>query len=172
MSKIEAKFKDLKGNVIIIGTYADSLIKKLEKNDSVTSLTILGEEKILKKTKVSKLSKNNKQKIIGINDFRKTFKKNKVDYIICDYSKISKYIKKFVKDSIYICKGKIIYTGEFNAYKLNKMYKRYDTKITEQDRFIEIDLSKAKNKPFLEKMYYIGDLSSEISDLISDVLVK
>lgn len=168
------KIKEINGNVLVIGISDQKVIKAVEANENIIVCNFLdsnmeGKRKIFGK----------RGKTISIKKIRRVFKKKKIDYIICNLNEISKYLRYFIKDSIFLCKGEVIYIGKFNDYNLDilmKRYQRYNVSINlkenKKEFLLNIDVSKAKNNKMKEIIYFISDILSELSNFISDFLVR
>lgn len=143
--------------------FLDSNIKELKKKND--------EEK-----KTYRLGKN---KNIPVRKFRKKFKKKKTDTIICNLKDMECYLNSFVKDSIYICKGKVYYYGpkrKFETTNLKNRYRRYQVSFEEVElkdsHVLVVDLSKAKTRWWKELYYTICDGFYKATDLLGDFLVN
>jgi len=160
-----------KGNVLAIGI-DDNLADAIDKNDLITNCDILNY--VSSKTDY-KETKQKKMKTIDIKKIRKIYKKKKIDYIICEYNQIEKYLNSFVKDSVYINSSKLYFYGNFNEQLLLKKYKRYTNNINliyhKKDVIIEIDNTNTKNNIFKEFFYKIIDGVSNLIEIIGDVLM-
>ena len=160
---------DIEGFVLAIGI-DDKMANAVDKNDKIVKCDILNYF-----SKKKEKGKVKKQKTINIRNIRKIYKKKKVDYIVCNYTQIQKYLKTFVKDSIYINKTKLYYFGELDEELIIKKYKRYNTKIEikkyKNDSIIEIDNSKAKNNILKEFIYKIVDGFNNFVEVIGDILM-
>lgn len=161
--------KNFSGKVISIGLY-EELCDIIEKNDKVLFYDIL-DNKTEKKGKIKFFG----NKSININKIRKRYKKKKIDYIICDYEIIKPYIKKFVKNSVYINKNKLYFYGDVDIDLITKKYGRYDTKINikkyKNTFIVEIDNTKSKNKRIKEIFYSIKDNVEAFIDIAGDILM-
>lgn len=164
--------KVVSGNVLGIGV-DENISGILEQNERVLNCNLLNSFSNTKNTK-----EENKQRLkkIRIKKLRKVFKKKKVDFIICNIDEIKKYIKSFVKDSIYINK-EILYIYNLNdeEYKkeIIKKYKRYNTKIEEiDDSTLKIDNSNAKTNIIKDSFYIIIDTLISLFNMISDLLLN
>lgn len=160
-----------KGNVLAIGI-DDKLSDAIDKNDLITNCDILNY--VSSKTDYEEV-KQKKMKTIDIKKIRKIYKKKKIDYIICEYNQIEKYLNSFVKDSVYINSSKLYFYGNFNEQLLLKKYKRYTNNINliyhKKDVIIEIDNTNTKNNIFKEFFYKIIDGVSNLIEIIGDVLM-
>lgn len=157
--------KTLDGFVLCIGI-SDEIADLIDKNENILNCDILTND--LKKEKNKKTFFN---KTININKIRKKYKKKKVDYIICNYDVIKPYIRKFVRNSVYINKNKLYFIGEVDNNLVKNRYKRYDTIIKEYKNIIEIDNSKSKSNFIKEIVYSFIDITSSLIEIIGDVLM-
>ena len=114
---------NMSGFVLAIGT-DEKLGKKLENNELITKCDVLNGF-----SKNNKKGKREKIKTINIKKIRKIYKKKKVDYIICNYEQISKYLKTFIKDSVFINKTKLYFYGDVDKNVIKK-YQRYNADIS------------------------------------------
>lgn len=167
MKKINDIIKQFNGNVLGIGL-DEKILKQLNKNNKITECNLLNN--------VTKGKGYGFSKTIKIKKIRKYFKKKSVDFILCNYEVMSKYLNSFVKNSIYLNDFKIYYYGDCDVDKLIKRYSRYDTKINvykEKEFYIlEIDCSNAKNKILKEKIYSVVDLVDSAIEVIGDILMN
>lgn len=166
--ELKSIINKLNGNVLGIGL-DDDLISVIEKNEKITECNLL--DSIVK----SRFGKGH-GKSIRIKKIRATFKRKKVDYIICNYETISKYLDTFVKDSVYINKSKLYFFGKVDIELLKKRYSRYKTDISEKkyrDNYILIiDNSEAVNS-FLKDTYYrLVDFKDKLIEIIGDILMN
>ncbi len=164
--------KVVSGDVLGIGV-DEKISEILEQNDRVLNCNLLNSySKIDNKTN----AKKEKLKKIRIKKLRKVFKKKKIDFIICNIDEIKKYMKTFVKDSIYINRN-ILYiynlTDEEYKKEIIKKYKRYNTKIEEIDKeTLKIDNSNAKTNIIKDSFYLIQDTLTSLFNIISDLLLN
>ena len=163
--------KTFENNVLAIGTN-EKLTTSINNNKKVLSFDLL--EKYKKGFKSTK--EQNKLKKINIKKIRKTFKKKKIDYVICEYETIKKHLNTFVKDSVYINKNKLYIYGNCEDIEfLVKRYKRYNVKIKlteKKDYFIlEVDNSKSKNNKLRDFRYLIIDTADKVIEFIGDILM-
>lgn len=172
-SSLKKYIKNMSGKLIGIGIDDLELINEIDKNNKILECDLLNSE-----SKNGFGSGRGKNKKLNIKKIRRKYKKKNVNYIIVNSSEIGKYLKSFVKDSIYI-NNKEIYYYTKNKYDIDtivKRYRRYNTKIDilkcEDGTIIKIDTSCAKNHLFKDKIYYIIDTLSNIADLIGDILIS
>lgn len=175
-SYLETLLKEISGNVIVIGVREQHLLEVLEANEKVDLCYTLNadteEETKKKRWGISR------EKTISIKKFRKVFKKKRIDNIICNIDDMEKYLKIFIKDSVYIGRGKIYYFGKIRKIdqaKLNDLYKNYKITYHEEKlkdgKIVEIDLKDAKTYRIKEIFYRIRDGISSAANLIGDYLV-
>ena len=166
----------LENNVLSIGLDSN-LCEELNNNIKINNLDVIdfvskrvGRKNILKR--------KDKSKKINIKKLKKIYKKKSVDYIICNYDVIKKYIRYFIKDSIYMNNNTLYFYGTDVKIvnDIEKKYKRYNvnikTKIYSNYFIIEIDNSKSKNHFIKDKLYFIYDTISLISDYIENFLIN
>lgn len=166
MNKLKTIVKKLSGNVLGIGLSED-LTTLIENNNNIIECNLLNS--YVK----GKFKKSFFKKTIRIKKIRKVFKKKKIDYIVCNYDEISNYLNTFVKDSIYINKGKIYFYGNIDIDLLKLKYGRYDVKINLVDKkIIEIDTSLAKNNFFKDNYYRFIDFKNRLVEIIGDILMN
>ena len=163
--ELKSIINKLNGNVLGIGL-DDDLISVIEKNEKITECNLL--DSIVK----SRFGKGH-GKSIRIKKIRTTFKRKKVDYIICNYETISKYLDTFVKDSVYINKRKVYYFGDIDIELLKIRYSRYNSLVKVKNKnLIEIDNYNAKTN-FLKSIYYrTVDFKDKVIELIGDILMN
>lgn len=170
--------KEVKGNVLTIGNLPSTVEDALEKNNCIENGYILVFDKHKKVKDKNKNKGKNKRRNFSIKKLRKSFVKKSVDYIICNYNEVEKYMRFFVKDSVYINRGKLYIYGlksEFTIDDIESYYKRYNTKIniTEytNEFLIEIDNSNAKNNWLKDKLYKIKDTIIYYINVLGDILI-
>ncbi len=167
--------KVVSGDVLGIGV-DETISEILEQNERVLNCNLLNS---FSKTENSKQEKKQRLKKIRIKKIRKVFKKKKVDFIICNIDEIKKYLKTFIKDSIYINKDILyIYNIEDEELKkeLIKKYKRYNVKIEElkdnKKTILKIDNKLSKTNIFKDTFYLIIDTLIQLLNIISDILLN
>ena len=163
------------GNVLGIGVNA-KITQILEQNNRILNCNLLNSESEQKNTKKQKKQRLKK---IRMKKLRKIFKKKKVDFIICNVEEIKKYLKTFVKDSIYINKQLLyIYNITDNEQKeeLIKKYKKYNTNIEEiKDKnttILKIDNKNVKTSIIKDYTYLTIDTLIQLFNIISDLLIN
>lgn len=169
------KLKEISGSILLIGIYDQIAFQVVDNNDKITDCMIINDNKFtynnLDQTK-------GRIKHYNIKKIRKTFKKKTLDNIVANYNEIKKKMHHFIKNSIYINKGKIfIYCEKDVDYdELIRRYKRYNTTINETKNedytLIEIDTSKAKNNRLKDIKYTISDIIYIGVDFIGDLLTN
>jgi len=96
--------KDFSGNVLTIGLDFPTVVQVLEKNEKIKksySMTFNG------KKRAKNYENGARGKTVSIKKIRKIFKKKKIDYIICNIEDVSKFLRTFIRDSVYINKTKL-----------------------------------------------------------------
>lgn len=169
--------KNIDGNIITIGLEYKTVINELDKNKQINNFYSM--EFNGKKRSKNKEKNRKKRKTISIKKIRKIFKKKRIDYIICNSEDINRFLRTFIRDSVYINKKKLyIYGNKKNIdfELIEKRYKRYNTtiNITEYDQYflIEIDNTNAFNNFFKDLFYSIIDILYLIYNIIGDLLIS
>lgn len=167
---------NISGNVITIGLEYKTVESVILKNKSIVNLYEMNFNG-KKKTKSNQKCRE-KGKVISIKKIKRIFKKKKIDYIVCNIEDISKFLRSFIKNSVYINKTKLyIYgtKGQIDVELLERRYKRYTNEIfiTEykDDVLIEIDNSSSRNNRFKDFWYHISDLVYDVMNFIGDILI-
>ena len=163
-SVLNKEIENMKGNVLGIGDFNKTLVNKINKNTNITNCNILGNGESDEEGK-SRLKK------MRISDIRR-FKHKKINYLICDYNKIDKYLKTFIKDSIYITKDYIYFCT--NNEIIKKLYNRYNVEIKEvkcsDTNILIINTKKAKNNRVKECVYLVVDTFDKFVEIITNLL--
>lgn len=169
--------KKLEGNIIGIGL-DDKLLSGFTKNNLVNVYTIERDEKVSALCK-NKKRKTNSGKTINIKKLYKYFKKDSVDYIICNIEEVNDYLKYFIKDSVYLNNKKIYLYGpkeKIDCDLLKKRYKRYKSNVEikefKDSVLLIIDNSNSKSNWVLDKIYFIKDTFYNLAEFISNILIS
>ncbi len=186
--------KKFEGSVLAIGLNVD-LIKRLEENMNILDLDTLNlidnrrKNKFSKKNldeKVKELREHDekykiqrlKTKKINIKKLRKYYNKKKTNYLICNYEEIKRFMKYFIKDSVYINNNMLYLYGISleDVKTIVKKYKRYNVLIKptiKDDYFIlEIDNKESKNNKIKDFFYLIHDTIENVVEFIGDILIN
>lgn len=174
--ELENKLKNSSGNILGIGLNDKELLDIIDNNKKIISCNILNNNSI----NIGKdNSKGKGSQTINIKNIKRIFKKKRIDIIICDYKHIDKYLKTFIKDSIYITKGNILIYGKFNSNQVDKiteLYNRYNVsnvvKKEKNSYIIEFEVNNIRIPKIKEFCYTIIDIFSEIYDIVTDLLVN
>lgn len=173
---LKKELKKGKGNILCIGLNDQDLLDIIDKNKNIIKCDILNNNFI---NKGKDISKGPKSKTIYIKNIKNVFKKKRINKIICDYNHIEKYLKTFVKDSIYITNGDIVMYGKLNKEEVNKisyLYGRYNIKnIINEDKnnyIIDFKVNNKKTNKLKDFGYLIIDFLSELYDMVTDLLVS
>lgn len=164
----------MSGKLLGFGIDDNELIKSIEKNININECNLLDLKNLN-----NKHGKSNEKTInINIRNIRKKFKYKKNNYIICNSNTVDKYLKTFVRDSIYINNKEIYYymDNEYDIDKIISKYKRYKTKIDVikclDGTILKIDTSESKTNIIKDKFYYLVDSLINLGELIGDVLIS
>lgn len=171
--------KKIEGNVIGVGL-DDKLLLGFSKNKKVNVYTIeQSKSGLISGLGKRKMRKTSSGKTINIKKLYKYFKKQSVDFIICNVEEVNDYLKYFIRDTIYLNKKNIYLYGnksDIDTELFEKRYKRYNTKIEikefKDSILIIIDSSESKRNWFMDKLYYIKDTLYNIVEFISNVLIS
>ena len=161
------ELKKIKGTVLGIGlSEKEQMI--LEKNKDVVECYLLDSNK--KGTSKGKV----KTKTINIRKIRKKFRKKSFDYVIANFEELRPYLRSFVKNSIYLNRGKLYYfnISDFELEELEDRYVRYNAKVEIKKDWVIIDNSNSKTNIFKNIFYYFCDLVYDVIDLIGRMLVN
>lgn len=168
--------KNVSGKVLVIGLENKTVEQVLDKNENIIELYTM---KFNGKKKIKDKSRGKRGKSISIKKIRKIFKKKRIDYIICNIEDINKFLRTFIRDSIYINKSKLYIYGtkeNLDIELIENRYKRYNTSIivTEynKDLLMEIDNSNAYNNKIKDIFYNICDIGYNIVNTIGDLLIN
>ncbi len=157
--------KNLSGSVLGIGIN-EELSLLLNNNKNISNLTLL-EKNSFSKTK----NKGKKNKVIHIKKIKKYFKKNSLDYIICDFEVLNKYFNSFVNNAVVMCKNKIYFTNG-DVEKIKYRFKNYNCSIKEINNLIEIDVSTSKSRGIFKTNDMFIYRLTLIIEIIGDVLMN
>lgn len=164
---LNKELKKISGSVLGIGL-AEGMQNILDKNKNVVECFLLNSNS----TGNSKTK--GRTKTINIKKIRKTFRKKSFDYIIGNFEELKPYLRSFIKNSIYLNKGKIYFYNitDFELEELENRYKRYNSKIDISKDLVIIDNSNAKTNILKNIIYYTRDLTYDIIDYIGKILVN
>lgn len=169
--------KSLSGNIICIGMDSKLVLDEIERNDNIYNCTLLDS---LDVTPVDGKKKRNKS--INVRKFRKKFKKKRTDTIICRMENMHDYLKYFIKDSVYMTKGQVIYYGTNEEFLLDEdefvkryaRYKKTETKIVhdKDGMMIYVTMNGAKPHRVKDKFYFVRDTMYNAIQLLGDYMVQ
>lgn len=166
--------RKLEGTVLAIGVSDEKLLSILESNEKIVNCQLLNE--------ISKKEKSEgkiKRKRFSLRRLRKKFHKKKVDYILCNIETIEPYLKNFVKDSVYINRGKIYFYGTLRKESSNrflKRYQKYHAKIEEcgsnKSCFTIVSNEKSKSSWWKDISFAFLDACYWFYEMIGDLLIN
>lgn len=176
VSELKNICKSFSGNVLTIGLEFPTVEQVLDKNSNINksySMMFNG------KKRCKRQEKGGRGKTVSIKKIRKIFKKKRLDYIICNIEDIDRFLRTFIRDSVYINKNKLYIYGnkkDIDLELIEKRYSRYNTKLEvlefDKEILITIDNSEAKNNKFKDFFYNISDLGYSIVNIIGDLLIS
>lgn len=172
MFKYKKIVKNLSGFVLGVGYLNNSILTEINKNNNI-EVDILSNNSLLTDMNMIDSNVSKKGKRVNIKKLRKSFRNKKPDYILCNVDSINKYLKYFIKDSLYITRNKIYIYSDSNETELEdifKKYKRYhDDVILEKDLII-INTINYKRNIFKNIWYYIVDSFVNLYEAIGNIL--
>lgn len=176
ISELKNICKDFSGNVLVIGLDYQTVNQVLDKNDKIKksySMNFNG------KKRTRKYEKGSRGRIVSIKKIRKIFKKKRIDYVLCNIEDISKFLRTFIRDSVYINKNKLYiygYKKNIDLELIEKRYGRYNTKIEileiDNQLLITIDNTNSKNNKFKDFFYNISDIGYSLVNIVGDILIS
>ena len=179
MKTIDSYMKQIiqkgKGNVLAIGP-TETMINALQESDAISICDVLSREN---NKSNQKTIFRRKSKTFNFKKMRKTFHRKNKDMVIGNIVELERYMKTFIRDSIYITKGDIylfINDCNYDFDLLIKRYQRFDITYSleqgEDGIILIIQVGNAKNHYWKEKIYYIVDTIMDIADIIGDTLIS
>lgn len=169
------RIKEMRGNFLSVGSLSDALNKAVNDNDKLLKCYVL--EKNFKSFGKKKFIIRNRSKKVNIKKIKKVFKKKRIDNIICDFDIVRGFTKTFVRDSVYINKGKLyIYGRKDDLEGIKNKYLRYTKDIVLKkvgSRYILIvDNTNTKNNKFKDIGYWWADTFTNFIDILTLILVN
>ena len=164
-----SELKKISGSVLGIGL-SNKETSILEKNKKVVECFLLDSNS----SNVSNEKGKSKGRVIKLKKIRKVFHNKRFDYIIGNFEELKPYLRSFIKNSIYLNKGKIYFYNidDFELEQLESRYVRYNSKVEIKKDYVVIDNSNAKTNLFKNIIYYIRDLFYDVIDFIGRMLVN
>lgn len=169
--------KTIKGNLIGIGIDSKMVLETIEKNDQIDNCHLLDS---IETTPID--GKKKRTKSLKVKKFRRKFKKKRTDIILCRIGSIDKYWKYFIRDSVYMTKGQVVYYGTKEELTLEKeeFIKRYQRYPKTEVKFVEdkeglmiyVKMNDAKTHRIRDFFYLIRDTMYNITQLLGDYLVQ
>lgn len=161
------ELKKLEGSVLGIGL-SEKEQEILQNNKKVIECYLMDSN-----SKGSSKGKG-KTKTINIRKIRRKFRDKSFDYIIANFEELKPYLRSFIKNSIYLNRGKIYYYNikDFELEELENRYVRYNSKVEIKKNLVIIDNSNSKTNIFKNIFYYFCDLVYDVIDLIGRMLVN
>lgn len=161
------ELKNIHGNVLGIGL-TEKMIDILNQNKHIIECYLMDSD--------SNNIENSKgcNKTVNIKKIKKIFKKKSFDYIICNFEQIKPYLRSFIKNSIYLNKGKVCFYNikDFELAELERRYCRYHATSEIKKDFIIIDTTLSKTNFLKNGCFYIRDLGYDIVDYIGNLFVN
>ena len=166
---------NLKGSLLGIGFEESSILDAIENNENIHTCYLMTAKSI--KSKKFSMTKHGRNKKINIKKIRKYFKKKSINTIICNYKTIQKFQKSFVPNSVYLNSEDLyIYGTKEELTLLKEKYQRYTNEIQfislEEDTILKINNQNTKTNFFKDSYYKIKDTASEVTELLTDLLIN
>lgn len=167
INKIDAITDKIKGSVIVIGLSDESIINKMNNNNSILEIDLLNYRG------KNFEGKGGKQQFLPFKSFRKRYKKKGVDYIIGDINEVKKNLVRFISDNVYInSKTTYLYgkNSDVNLVKLQRDYETYGAKVHieyyKDNFFATIDNTKSKENIITFFYHKISDRVHYVMDIL------
>ena len=175
MERLINEIKNMSGITLGIGIENENIKNAIQKNDSIKTCYLLEENS--SKLNKKKMRIFSYRKTINIKKIKKVFKKKRIDNLICNYKTIKPFLKTFIRDSVYINKGKLYIYGIKEDYnELIKRYNRYTDNIKVEEKndkiLIIVDNTNTQNKKINDIKYWWSDTFSNIADILTSILVN
>lgn len=175
--KIREIAQELSGTVMAMGIDSKLVLDDLEKNKRIEQCALLDCIEVMP---IDGMKKRNKK--IPLKKLRKKVGKKKIDTILCRIDTIDRYWRYFIRDSIYMTKGEIIYFGKLDEFTIDKeefqkRYQRYKNvnvlfEENSEGILIHVKVNGAKNRFLFDKLYFIRDSLYQGIQLLGDYLVQ
>ena len=172
---IISQIKEMEGNLLGIGINNEKIKKAINKNNKINICNLLKKKK--KGFGKHKLASNKHGRKVNIKKIKKVFRKKRVDNVICNLETVKPYLKTFVRDSVYINKGKLYIYGSFeDLNELTIKYQRYtkDIKIEKEGKvsILIVNNQNTKNNKLKDIGYWWADTFTAFVDFLTLILVN
>lgn len=172
---LQNRIKNMTGSLLGIGITSEKLKNAITNNNKITLCNLL--EDTPKGIGKKKFNIINKPRTINIKKIKKVFRKKRVDNIICNYNTIKQFQKTFVRDSVYINKGKLyIYGNKEDLENIKQKYERYtkdiELKNKNKDYILIINNENTKNNKIKDIVYWWIDTANSFIDFLTLILVN
>lgn len=170
-NELISEIKKLQGFVLGIGL-DDTLQDAIYENENIHKCDLMENMQRGKGSSAKGFTKS-----ISIYQLKKKYKKNKIDFIICNLEDIDIYMKYFLRDGTYIVKQKIYLYGPLSDTEkeaLQERLQRYDFCITyKQKKNQSLFILEKKECHYLKNyLYFVQDSISSYLDKISSILER
>jgi len=155
--------KNAFGKILLLGEFSPQFLKQLSNKKDVSFCDHL---QLSVKKKLG-LRIDSKKEIVNIKKLRKKYRDKFFDNIFINYETVDQFDKYWVRDSIFLCQGKI-YITNYNQRVIRK-YARYNVKITKEESLI-VEAGDVKPSFFQKIKHYVQDSIEQLFDYISDFL--
>ena len=125
MNKIEKILLDnsrtMHGNVLGFGSLDDKLVSEIDKNQNITTFTILSDLNYASGAG----KKRGFSRKISYRKIRKKFRKQNIQYIIASYDDLHGYHRRFISDGLYLAQYGILVFVKSDDIDIDIIKKRY-----------------------------------------------
>lgn len=168
--------RNTRNKVLVVGYDNQDFMNTLKKNKKVTRCdTLIELTGFMGKKKKTMVGTNTKK--VRIKKIGKAYKKDHIDYMFIDGLSMKKYLRKFIKNSIFITNDKIYFFAnetKLDSENIKKRFERYNANVKvisyDDDYVLEIDVKDKKNHPFKKYLYFLIDLLYDMKETIGDVI--
>ena len=173
MENLIEYIKKMDGSTVGIGIDNEKIKNAIQNNDNIKTCYLLEEGPSFSKKKFKIFEKS---KTVNIKKIKKVFKKKRIENLICNYKTIKPFLKTFVRDSVFINKGKLYIYMEEDYEEIISKYKRYtnDIKIEKNKKqtLLIINNQNTVNKKTKDIKYWWKDTLNNIADVLTNILVN
>lgn len=172
--------KEITGSVLVIGFFEeDKIIQILEKNKKLSLFSHLTSKSKERNQKIKRKRKFFGNKTINIKKLYKELKKERYDYIICEFDIVKPYLDNFIRNSYKITNKKIYFILSEDMYDYEELELRYNrykattlTQGAEGEYLVEVDVTKMHMNIFKRIIYRLRDTIYNISEFISNIIIS
>lgn len=163
------QIENLKGKLLVIGTFSDKIIDSIEANENIIFCDILSNNNNSDSTDTK--SKNNSY--IKVEELKKKYKKKKITDIICDYNDVEICFPIFFKDVFSIFNNNLyLYIKKDKSTNLeknlNKLSINYEKK--EDSNYFLYIIKNKKISIIKSNLIYLQNKLEVIIEMLSNIM--